>query len=174
MLAGLKQDFIKGNNPRKDADVIVILRDPFERWFSGTVEWFAIAQDPFEYQPVEKMLPALDRWIKFPFRAFDYHTEPQSATLIQELPEFFGNVFYFYQDKQVLNSINEKFDIFETIEHKNKITDRHRPPFKKALNKWIKRNKNSLMPKLQEFYKDDYDLIKQSCFVNRPIAGSIL
>lgn len=174
MLTNLKEDFVKGNRPRKDADVIVILRDPLLRWKSGTVEFFALTQRLVRYYPVDKMISALDRWLRFPPVIFDYHTEPQAVTINTELPEFTGNVFYYYQDDTVLDCINDQWNILHKVEHLN--TARHdiRPKFVKAINKWAKKNKHELAQHVNKLYAEDYKIIESLRFVNRPVTSSVL
>jgi hypothetical protein len=174
MLANLKDDFVSGTHPRKDADVIVILRDPYKRWISGTVEFFALTQDLHRYRPVEYMLPALDRWLRFPPVVFDYHTEPQSVTLNTELPEFTGRVFYYYQDSKVLDAINTQWNILNKVEHLNTAKHSIRPKFVKAINKWAKQNHDKLVEHINNLYAEDYKIINKSRFVDWPVACSIL
>jgi len=169
ILKNLTDDFVKGSQPRKDADIIVILRDPYQRWISGTVEYFSytIESDP------TSMIKRLDRWLMFPPVKFDYHTEAQSDALI-DIHDYTGRKFYYYQDKEVLHYVNAHWNILKKVQHLNTSQDKLRKPFANALRLWAEKNHEKLSSQLELLYKDDYKLIQKSGFVNWPVAGSIL
>lgn len=171
LLDNLTPDFEQHQRPLKTADVIVILRDPYERWLSGTVEYFAITASE-QYGTREHMLRMLDIWLRHTPHEFDYHTEPQSKSL-EVIDQFSGNVYYYYQHSKVLDDINQDWNILERIEHNNTSEHRHRPKFRHALDKWVYKNKERLLKHLDVLYAEDYKLINSLQFVNWNVtAGS--
>lgn len=170
----LPEDFV-AVKPPLDADVVVILRDPIDRWISGTVEYFTYGPHSFvttlgNANP-SKMLMALNSYIKRDtLYAFDFHTGLQSAEL-KNIKKFTGKIHYYYYHPDVLDDIQQDFNVFKSVSKENTTSaDKHRPKFRMTLNSWLETNHEKLYPKLKEFYKKDYKLINRSQFVNWDIT----
>jgi len=172
----LPTDFLSNQKPCKDAEVVIILRDPIDRWFSGTTEYFAYGPPPFEHilkkSSTKQMIRILNWHIKMPtLHPFDYHTELQS-NVIAHVKQFTGNIHYYYYHYDVLDDIRNDFGILKSISRENTGADKNRLRYRKALNKWSEKNHKELYLKLEEFYKPDYDMINNLNFVNWNIATS--
>lgn len=172
----LPKDF-QATKPLPDTDVIVILRDPVDRWISGTVEYFTYGPHSFVTTHgapnPSKMLMALNSYVKRDrLYAFDYHTELQSAEL-KTIKKFTGKIHYYYYHAGVLDDIQKDFDVFKSVSKENStVADKHRPKFRSVLESWLEINREVLYPKLKEFYKKDYKAINKLNFVNWDIATS--
>ena len=146
IITGLKPSVIGSANT-----VICILRDPFDRWRSGTIQYFTH----------EERLQAhtLDVWLKTG-TYFDEHTLPQT-TFIKG-----NNIVYYYYKSNVLESIQADWNIFDSIPHLQKTEQPDKQKIKRKVDKWISKNKEQLKDKIVNIYKDDYEQIEKVKFKN--------
>lgn len=131
--------------------VICILRDPFDRWRSGTIQYFTH----------EGRLQAhtLDMWLKTG-TYFDEHTLPQTNFIKG------NNIVYYYYKSNVLESIQADWNIFDSIPHLQKTEQTEKQKVKRKVDKWISKNKTQLKVKIGNIYKDDYKQIEKAKFEN--------
>lgn len=139
-----------------DTKILVILRDPFERWFSGVFEFLQrrILSKKFDSKLDKYMIKLLVEQI-----LFDEHTELQTYFLngvnIKQC-------VFFYCDLNLSNNMAHYVNMpFPNKQHNNQLTDiKKTEPFYAAkqqlYNYVVKKKKIEIIKK---FYNDDYKLI---------------
>ena len=142
---------LKSSQPGLANTVICILRDPFDRWRSGTIQYFT---HEFSLQA-----HTLDFWLKTGMY-FDEHTMPQTHFIEG------NNIVYYYYKPNVLESIQADWDIFDSIPHLQKTEQPEKQKVKRKVDKWISNNREQLKDKIDNIYKDDYKQIEKAKFKN--------
>ena len=122
----------------------VLLRDPYFRWKSGICEyWFRNQKNE------EELLDTIDKI------EFDEHTVPQSKFLT-----FTGTANYFMLEFNGMEKLNAHLNLFKTIPVTNVMFDnKFKLMFSKKLDRVLSK---TLIDKVNEYYHDDYMLIKNN------------
>lgn len=146
-------------NLPNNTKVICILRDPIDRWISGTVEFFS--QIP--PSSILGMNKSLVFWLDKEPYAWDFHTEHQSKDINTS-----WDIDYFWFGPTVLQDIQAKYKCFDKIIHTHR--EKFRTPYRQAIIEFMQNNPQ-VESRLKTFYKNDYTLIENSQFVNRDVAA---
>lgn len=150
-------------------EVIVILRDPVERWISGITQYLVsyvlngnnklLTAEEFisQYNPVIENLifDVVDR--------FDDHVWPQVEILQDVLPD--AERKYFLLDQHFTKKIGSylSFDTFKDLD----VHSTHEDPTKQTIYNFFKKlleSRNDLKQKVIDVYAKDYELINKVTF----------
>lgn len=142
---------LKPSQPGLADTVICILRDPLDRWRSGTIQYFT-----YEERLKDQ---TLDIWLT-KGTYFDVHTMPQSHFIKG------NNIINYYYKNNVLESIQADWDIFDSIPHLQKTDKPAKEKVKRKVDKWISKNKTQLQVKIDKIYEKDYMQIAKAKFQN--------
>ena len=120
----------------------VLLRDPYFRWKSGIYEYWC--RNP---KNEEEILDTIDKI------EFDEHTVPQTKFLT-----FTGSAEYFMLEFNGLENLNKQLNLFKTVPIVNRTYEnKYKLMFSKKLDRVLSK---SLIDKFNEYYYEDYMLIK--------------
>lgn len=155
----------------RDTTQICIIRDPFDRWKSGTIEYFVHPTSRINQfnlrntiQPImiPEMRRRLTKWLTHDEpQPWDYHTNFQCEAY--KWGKFKNIKFYWYNDT-VIQTIQNDFSCFKNLKSfhkKDKYAD-----YKKTLLDFIEKNEHAVMAQLQKMYATDYNFIANLKFVN--------
>lgn len=170
ILQGVTKDFVHCDtiDLPKGTTAIVIFRDPYDRWISGTVEYFAYPEGLRDLPVSERGVQLnLQQWLNREPAPWDYHTSLQSE-------------FYDYSDldlkpywfcNSVLEDINKDYNCFDKIlvTHQEKL----RKKYKKIVKGFINKNQQVIESKLSTLYDADYKFFNTLKFVNRNVAACL-
>lgn len=170
ILQGVTKDFVHCDTIvlPKGTTAIVIFRDPYDRWISGTVEYFAYPEGLRDLPVSERGVQLnLQQWLNREPAPWDYHTSLQSE-------------FYDYSDldlkpywfcNSVLEDINKDYNCFDKIlvTHQEKL----RKKYKKIVKGFINKNQQVIESKLSTLYDADYKFFNTLKFVNRNVAACL-
>ena len=164
---GVTKDFVYYDtiDLPKDTTAIVIFRDPYDRWISGTVEYFAYPESVSYLSTSEHGVQLnLQQWLNREPMPWDYHTSLQSVVYnysnLDLKPYWFCN--------SVLEDINKDYNCFDEIlvTHQGKL----RKKYKKIIKEFINKNQKVVESKLSTLYNVDYKFFNTLKFVNRNVA----
>ena len=130
----------------------VLLRDPYFRWKSGIYEYWWRHQDK-----EEEILDTINKI------EFDEHTVPQTKFLT-----FAGPAEYFMLEFNGLEKLNNHLKLFNTIPTANvSSTNIFKLMFSKKLDSALSK---PLINTVNEYYHDDYMLIKNNVKLDHPFG----
>jgi hypothetical protein len=130
----------------------VLLRDPYFRWKSGICQYWLNNQNK-----EEEILDTINKI------EFDEHTVPQTKFLT-----FTGPAEYFMLESNGLQLLNERLKLFHIIPIVNASSaDMFKLMFLKTLDSALSK---PLINTVNEYYHDDYMLIKNNVKFNHPFA----
>jgi len=170
ILQGVTKDFVHFDtiDLPKDTTAIVIFRDPYDRWISGTVEYFAYPDSMRDLPMSERGVQLnLQHWLNQEPVPWDYHTSLQSTVYdyfnLDLKPYWFCN--------SVLEDINKDYNCFDKIPvtHQEKL----RKKYKKIVKGFINKNQQVIESKLSTLYDADYKFFNTLKFVNRNVAACL-
>jgi hypothetical protein len=126
----------------------VLLRDPYFRWKSGIYEyWF---RNPNKEEEILDTINKIE---------FDEHTVPQTKFL-----NFTGPAEYLMLEFDGMETLNMNLKLFKTIPFVNySFENKFKLMFSKKLDRVLSK---TLIDKVDEYYHDDYLLIKNNVYFN--------
>lgn len=167
ILQGVTKDFVYFDtiDLPKDTTAITIFRDPYDRWISGTVEYFAYPDSLRDLSISERGVQLnLHQWLRKEPVPWDYHTSLQST--VYNYSNLDLKPYWFCSS--VLEDINKDYNCFDKIvvTHQEKL----RKKYKKIVKEFINKNQQVIESKLSTLYDADYKLFNTLKFVNRNVA----
>ena len=144
-----------------DQKIIVVLRDPAQRWISGITEFLVLYYPEFD-QLSEDMLHLICTHI-----TFDDHTEKQiyflnslitsRCVFFRFSPDLGREIAHFLETRKIKNNFAEAPVVYSAAS-----SDQHMH-FKNQITQFLQKNPKYLAG-IMKHYKDDYDFIRQVQF----------
>ncbi len=174
-LGFFKEKYIFDNNKI----YIIFLRDPIDRWLSGTAEYLQLLKIDNDFEKLLDNNFKLDKLhLNFIFNKieFDPHTQGQFRYIREYNPKLeHGRCIYFYMDNNfsenvaqfVFKNFNKKIskDPCHTIKSNSfKMNIRNQLERELENNKIFKKN-------VDNYFQEDYDFIRRCAFYNSNKSG---